>query len=86
MSQRTRQNGTLEWNPINGDERIEAIRRIVTEGQYAKIDGQMIDLFSASHIVGVYDAISPENQQKFAAFPAPRMAQIAFKLTSRKEA
>jgi hypothetical protein len=78
--QRTREQGTVETLPGNGPDRIQAIRRIVEEKQYAKIDGQMIDLFSASAIVKTFDALSPENQSKYSAIPAPTMAKIAFKL------
>ena len=79
-TERTREHGTPEVTPDDGMERIKAIRRIVEDGQYAKIDGQMIDLFSASAIVQVYDALSEKNQEKFRSMPAWRMGEVAFKL------
>lgn len=81
---RTREQGTEVINPTNFEDpglaRIEAIRNIVEDGQYAKIDGCMIDLFSASAIVKIYDAISGANKAKYRIKPAPVMANIAFKL------
>ncbi len=78
--ERTRDHGTRETVAGNPADRIAAIRRVVAEKQYAKIDGVMMDLFSASYITQVYDALNPENKIKFASFPAARMAGIAFKL------
>ena len=81
--QRTREHGTIETIPGTPEIRIAAIRQVVTACQYAKIDGQMIDLFSAGAIVAVYDALSPENQAKFAALTAPKMARVAFRLLKK---
>lgn len=39
-----------------------------------------LDLFSASAIVNVHDALSEQNRAKFAAMPLPKMASVAFKL------
>ncbi len=77
---KTRLHGTEETIAGNADDRIAAIRRVVERKQYAKIDGVMIDLFTASIICQVYDALNPVNKQKFASMPARKMADIAFKL------
>lgn len=77
---RTRLHGTQVTRPATPEERIAAIRRIVTEGQYAKVDGLTVDLFSASAIIKVYDALNEKNREHFAAMPAGKMAVIAFKL------
>ena len=79
---RTREHGTQVTRPANGQERIEAIRSIVTRSQYAKVDGCMIDLFSASAIVKVFDALSEANRAKYQVMKAPAMAKIAFKLVA----
>ena len=80
---RVRSNGTVVTEPKTGLERIAAFRSIVSEKQYAKIDGVMIDLFSASAVLQVYDAISPENQIKFASTNAPFMVMTAFKVIKK---
>lgn len=78
--ERTREQGTIETVAGNGEDRVKAIRSIVDRKQYAKVDGTMVDLFSASAIVQVYDALSAENKVKYSALPAGRMGIVAFKL------
>ena len=80
---RVREQGTIVTNPKTGVERIEALRQIVRDSQYAKIDGIMVDLFSASAIIGIYDRISEANQAKYREMPVYKMADIAFKLMEK---
>jgi hypothetical protein len=72
--------GTKVTKSGSGDERIEAIRNIADSKQYAKVDGVMIDLFSASAIVKVYDALNDTNKEKFKNLPVAKMASVAMKL------
>lgn len=65
----------------SGNPKEDALRNIVAQGQRAKVDGQMMDLFSAGAIVTVLDALSPENKENYLQMPPLRMAEIAFKLT-----
>ena len=78
---RVRRHGTQNTT-TNGDPAVKlaALRKIVEEKQYAKIDGMMVDLFSASVMVRVHDALNAENQAKFLALPIDKMAQVAFKM------
>jgi hypothetical protein len=46
----------------------------VTNGQYEKINGVMVDLFTASAVVTVFDAF------EVSRLPVTRMASIAFQL------
>jgi hypothetical protein len=85
MPTRTRKHGTRETTSPTPDERVAAFRKIVAEKQYAKIDGVMVDLFSASAVVQVYDALNPDNQKKYAAMPASKMAAVAFQLMKGKK-
>lgn len=80
---RTREHGTEVTQTSTGDQRIAAIRRIVERKQYAKVDGVMVDLFSASAIVQVFDAISEANRAKFTALPVAKMADVAFKVIKK---
>lgn len=41
-----------------------------------------LDLFSASAITKVYEALNDDNKSKFAALPVERMARVAFRLVS----
>lgn len=52
----------------------------MANGQYEKINGHMVDLFSASAIVKVHDALNEANRAKFLALPIARMASISFQL------
>jgi len=77
---KTRKQGTIEAVTSNPEDRIQAIRNIVDQKQYAKIDGSMIDLFTASLIIQIYDALNDENKIKFASFKAGKMGELAYKL------
>ena len=75
---------TKEFEPVPGvdfDNPKEAqLRQIVAEKQAAKVEGTMVDLFSASAIVSVLDALNETNKEKFLKLPVDRMADIAFKM------
>jgi hypothetical protein len=83
---RVRQGGRVVTRAKTPQERIDAIRAIVTTGSYAKVDGLMVDHFSASAITQVFDALNPENQAKYSALSVRRMADVAFKLINRRAA
>ena len=72
----------FDWPPVTSvwlsDEKF--IRWPFTDPQYAKIDGVMIDLFSASAAVQVYDALSEESRAWFLALPVDRMCLVAMKM------
>lgn len=63
-----------------GQAGIDACRKIVAEKQAAKVNEVMVDLFSASAIVQVYDAINEANRAKLVSFPVAKVADISFKL------
>jgi hypothetical protein len=77
---RVREEGTVVTQTDDSLAKVEAIRAIVTQGQYAKVNGVMVDLFSASAMIGVYDALNDVNKAKYRALPVAQMATIAFKL------
>ena len=63
--------------------RIDKIRFVVEHRQCCRIEGVLVDLFSASTITQIYDALNDVNKAKFAALPVPRMAQVAFQLATK---
>jgi hypothetical protein len=77
---RVREQGTKVTLSKTPEEKIAAIRAIVTAGQYAKVNGIMVDLFSASAIISVYDAVNDENKARYAKLSIHSMAKLAFKL------
>jgi len=61
-------------------DKIAKLKQIVENCQYAQVEGQRVDLYSASAICKVYDALSEENRSKYESLSVWRMADIAFKL------
>ena len=75
---------TKEFEPVPGldfDNPKEAqLRQIVSDKQRGKVEGTMVDLFSASAIVSVLDALNEMNKEKFLKLPVDRMSEIAFRM------
>jgi hypothetical protein len=46
------------------NESVEALRQIVTDKNSAKVNGTLVDLFTASAIMQVYDAVNDANKEK----------------------
>lgn len=68
---------------VSDKEKMKILRRIVDRNQAEEIDGVLVDLFSASAIVQVFDALNPGNQRKYIKLPVGEMAEIAFKMGKR---
>lgn len=64
-------------------ERIEAIRQIVKGRRKAKVDGMMVDSYTAQAILQVHDALTDKPRALFAAMPIGCMASIAWKLINK---
>ena len=62
------------------DTRIEALRRIVSDGQMRRVEGQFVDIFTASHVLTVYDALGPANREKFSGYNINQMDAVTWKL------
>ena len=76
---RQRKHGTMETATLDNDAKVKAIRDVITNG-YAKVNGVMVDIFSASAIIQVYDALGEANKEKYKKLAIHRMADVAFKL------
>jgi len=72
----------LELDEVKGADTdvIAALRKIVKDHQYAKIQGVMVDAFSASAAIQIYDALNPENQRKMAGLPIKKLIAVVWKL------
>lgn len=68
---------------LQGEEKLNAIRSIVKNKQRGKINGQAVDLTSASMIVLVADNLSEKNRKVYLNMPVAKMADVAFKLRER---
>lgn len=66
---------------------IKTIKNIVENEQHEEIHGVIVDLFTASKILQVYNALRPDSQQKMNesmndSKGLVRMARICFDLTN----
>lgn len=68
-----------------GSTRMDQIRQVFERRQAATIDGYTLDLYTASAIVGVYDALSPANQQRCDLMPLPDLANLALQLLNKRK-
>lgn len=69
-----------------GLEGIEKLRKIVEEKKAAKVNEVFVDLFSASGIVQVYDAINEQNREKLLKLPLAHVADICFRVINKNSA
>lgn len=60
--------------------RIRQLRKIVEEKTAEEIDGVLVDLFSASAAVNVYDKLNEANRAKMVSLPLVTMINLVFKL------
>ncbi len=63
---------------------IEQVRKIVESRQCARVGGVLVDGFTASAIIQVYDRLNDENKAKLAALPIRKMADTVWKIASGK--
>ena len=63
-----------------GPEGLEKLRAIVAGCAAQKVNEVFVDVFSASAIVQVHDALNTANREKLLAMPIARVADVCFKL------
>lgn len=64
---------------------INKVSQIVSNKQAAQIDGVLVDLFTASIIMQVYNAINDTNKEKMAKANIIKMAAIATNIVEKKK-
>jgi len=64
---------------------IAKVKEIVDKKQAMKIDGIMVDMFTASAISKIYDKVNDANKAKMDKLKITKLADIAMKLMSRRE-
>jgi len=67
-------------NTASPETKLAQLRRIVETKSMGKVDGQFVDLFTASTIVQVHDALNATNRAKLLSCSVQKMADIAYKL------
>lgn len=68
---------------------VDTLRQIVEQKQYQDVNGMTVDAYSASAILGVLDALNPENQAMFTKIiesDVAKAADVAFKLVNKSAA
>jgi hypothetical protein len=65
-----------------GTPRIDRLRHIVEHKQAARVEGLLMDLFTASMLVQIHDALNKTNRAEFLALPLRKMVSVGWKLVS----
>jgi hypothetical protein len=64
---------------------INKMKKIVKDKQAMKIDGVMVDLYTASAVTKIYDIVNPANKKKMEKMSPQGLATAAFKILGKKE-
>jgi len=64
---------------------IEKVREIADKKQAMKIDGVMVDMFTASAITQIYDKVNDANRKKMDGLKITKLADLAMKMMKREE-
>jgi len=72
-----------EEKKVTDSKVIQSMRDIVAKGQYRKIKGVMVDGFTASLVVKIYDALGDSNKKTFGSLPLIKMVDVAWKLQKK---
>lgn len=61
-------------------DKVEACRQICADQQFAKVDGVTVDLYSASVLVKVFDALNDNNKAVILKRDIAGMVAVAFRV------
>jgi len=62
---------------------IDKVQSIMDNGSAMKIDGVMVDTFTASVIMAIYNKVNEKNQDKMRSMPVEKLASSAYMLANR---
>ncbi len=74
-----------EFAASTDEEKVAAFKWIVDNRSFASINGQPVDLFSASTVLSVYERLTPENRSKLLDRPTSRIVTMAFAVVSKAQ-
>jgi len=83
-----RQNEETELDEVGGSAfggTIDKIQKVVDDKQAMKIDGVMVDTFTASLIMNIFNKVNKQNQDKMRKMKVTQLANAAYKLSGVKE-
>lgn len=75
----------VERQKLSYDERINRIRAILSSKTAKKMEGVLVDTFTASAIISVYDALSPQKQIEFSSMSVRKMSAVAWKAVMKSK-
>ena len=64
---------------------IDKVKEIASKKSAKKIDGVMVDSFTASAISQIYDKVNDANKKKMEKLPITNLANLAFKMMQKNE-
>jgi hypothetical protein len=64
---------------------IDKVKEIASKKQAMKIDGVMVDSFTASAISQIYDKVNDANKKKMEKLPITKLANLAMKMMQKNE-
>mgnify|MGYP003123304977 CR=1 FL=1 len=64
---------------------IDKIQKVVDDKQAMKIDGVMVDTFTASLIMKIFNRVNKQNQDKMRKMKVTQLAKAAYKVAGMKE-
>ena len=64
---------------------IDKVKEIASKKSAAKIDGVMVDSFTASAISQIYDKVNDANKKKMDSLPITKLANLAFKMMQKND-
>ena len=65
---------------LTGEALFQAFQKITMNSQREKINGKMVDCFSASVVCKVAGLLKPEQREKMFSMPVPSIVSICFKI------
>jgi hypothetical protein len=63
---------------------MDQLRDIVKNQQAKKVNGVMVDMFTASAITQIYDKVNDQNKKRMDGMTVPALASIAYKMMKKR--
>ena len=73
----------LKEESLNEETVIDVARRVVDKKGAEKIKGVMLDMFTASAIIQVYDKVNDKNKEKMEKMDLPKLAAAVWKILGK---
>ena len=74
----------LKENAVLNENTIEKMREIVSKKQAMKVGGVMVDMFTASAVVQIYDKVNDANKKKMDKMKPTQLANVAYKIMQKQ--